>query len=112
MLSNIEPELRHIVETLRTGQLEHARCRTVELIESVLRMSNPMYREDKNSSGLSEGRPRYSLAPGSLRTLAQDLRKVSYTIRCGTRADALLIAERALALFLKPEALPTHIGTG
>lgn len=102
--ANIEPELRHIIGTLRAGDLEHARGRTVELIESVLRMSNPMYREDKNPSGVPRG-PVYNRAPGSLRALAERLREVCYTIRCGTPADALLIAERALALFLKPAAL-------
>jgi hypothetical protein len=56
MLSNIEPELRQIVEMLRAGNLESARGRTVELIESVLRMSNPMYREDRNPSGGRERR--------------------------------------------------------
>ncbi len=104
ILSNIEPELRQIIEILRAGNLELARGRTVELIESVLRMSNPMYREGKSSSG-SPGGPTHNRAPGDLRTLAQELREVSYTIRRGIPTDALLIAERALALFLKPEAV-------
>jgi hypothetical protein len=104
MLSNIEPELRQIIASLRAGNQENARGRAVELIESVLRMSNPMYREDKNPSGRDGGRVQNRL-PGSLRTLAQNLRDVSFTIRRGMPADALLIAERALALFLKAEAL-------
>ena len=104
LCSNIESELRHIIETLRTGNVEHARGRTVELIESVLQMSNPMYREDKNSA-TGAGGPAYSGAPGNLRALTEHLRDVCYTIRCGTAADALLVAERALVLFFKPEAL-------
>ena len=104
VLSNIEPELRHIVETLRTGNPEHARTRTVELIESVLRMSNPMYREAKNASA-SPGGSNHNLGPESLRALAQQLRDVCYTIRCGTSAEALLLAERALALFVKRDVL-------
>jgi hypothetical protein len=104
VLSNIEPELKHIIGTLRSGNLDHARSRTVELIESVLLMSNPMYREDKNPSG-GRGGQTYNRAPGTLRALTEHLREVSFTIRCGTPADALLIAERALALFLKPAVL-------
>lgn len=96
VLSSIEPELRHIVETLRTGNLEQARGQTTELIDSVLRMSNPMYREQKKP-----GAPLGSLAfhhePGKLRALAEQLREICYLIRCGTPQDALLSAEQALA---------------
>jgi hypothetical protein len=104
MLSNIEHELRQIIETLRVGNLESARGRTVELIESVLRMSNPMYREDVKPSE-SFGESTYKRAPGSLRTLAEELRHVSQKVRRGAPADALVIAEHALAAFLGPEAV-------
>jgi hypothetical protein len=103
-LSDIEPELRQVIETLRAGNVESARGRTVELIESVLRMSNPMYRENVNPAG-SSGKSTFTHAPGSLRTLAQELRDVSQMIRRGIPEDALQIAERALAEFLRPEAL-------
>ena len=98
MLSNIEPELRHIVEILRTGNLEQARSRAVELIDSVLSMSNPMYREDKKSTG-ALGDLTYQREPGKLRALAEQLRAICYAIRCGTPQDALLIAEKTLARF-------------
>lgn len=106
VLSNIESELRQIIEMLRTDDLENARGRTVELIESVLRMSNPMYRENTNQSG-SSGGPARSRAPGTLLALVQQLREVCFAIRRGTPTDALLIAERAAALFLNPET-PAH----
>ena len=104
MLSNIEPELRQIIEMLRAGNLECARGSTVELIESVVQMSNPMYREDLKPSR-EQGKSTYNHAPGSLRTLAQELRDVSQNIRRGIPTDALLIAEHALAVFLGPAAL-------
>lgn len=98
VLSNIEPQLKQIIETLRATNLERAGGLTAELIEAVLRMSNPLYREDKTL-------PRSHHAPASLRTLVEDLRLVSFTMRRGTPADALLLAERALAVFVKPEAV-------
>ena len=104
MLSNIEPDLRQIIGALQGGNLEAAQSRTVLLIESVLQMSNPMYREDKNPRDRPGETPCHH-APGSLRTLAQDLRDVSRTLRRGIPADALVIAERALAVLLRPEAL-------
>jgi hypothetical protein len=110
-LSDLEPELKQMIELLRAGNLEQARGLTVELIESALRMSSPTYREDKNLRGWAES-PAYSHAPGSLRKLAQDLRDVSFTLRRGVPADALLAAERALALFLKPQAPVTQIVAG
>jgi hypothetical protein len=104
MLSGIESELRGIIETLKSGPVEDARGPTVKLIGFVLRTSNPMYREEKHSRGSLEGATG-SRPPGSLRAVAEDLRKVCHTMRCGTPADALPIAERALALFLEPKAL-------
>jgi hypothetical protein len=100
VLSSIKPELRHIVATLQTGNLEQARGRTVELIESVLRMSNPMYREDRKPLGSLA----FNYEPGKLRALAQQLREICYLIRCGTVQDALLSAEQALAALDEAEA--------
>jgi hypothetical protein len=49
-------------------------------------------------------RPRYNRAAGKLRILTKDLRDVSFTMRRGTQADALGLAEPALVAFLRPEA--------
>ena len=106
MISNVEPDLRQIIQSLRDGNLETAKYRTVELIESAFKMSGPMYREEKNMQpGPQPERPAYNRAAGKLRILTKDLRDVSFTMRRGTQADALVMAERALMVFLKPEAL-------
>ena len=46
-ISKVEPDLRQIIQSLRDGNLEKAKDRTVELIESAFRMSGPMYREER-----------------------------------------------------------------
>jgi hypothetical protein len=51
MISNVEPDLRQIIQSLRDGNLEMAKDRTVELIESACRMSGPMYREETMQPG-------------------------------------------------------------
>ena len=104
MLSNVEPDLRRIIQTLREGNLESAKDRTVELIESAFLMSGPMYREEDKQPGSRPERPTYNRAAGKLRILTKDLRDVSFTMRRGAPADALVMAERALVVFLKPEA--------
>lgn len=105
MLSDVEPDLRQIIKTLRDGNnLQNAMDRTVELIESTFRMSCPMYREENKLSAGGPERPTYDYAAGKLRTLTKDLRDVSFTMRRGAQTDALAMAERALALFLEPEA--------
>ena len=104
MISNVEPDLRQIIQSLRDGNLETAKDRTVELIESAFKMSGPMYREEARQPGPQPERPAYNRAAGKLRILTKDLRDVSFTMRRGTQADALEMAERALAVFLKPEA--------
>ena len=105
MISNVEPDLRQIIQTLRDGNLEKAKDRTVELIESAFRMSGPMYREATTQPGPQLGRPAYNRAAGKLRILTKDLRDVSFTMRRGTQADALGMAERALVAFLRPEVM-------
>src|SRR6266566_5412193 len=105
MLSNVEPDLRRIIQSLREGNLENAKDRTVELIESAFLMSGPMYREEDKQAGPQPERPTYNRAAGKLRILTKDLRDVSFTMRRGTQADALLMAERALVVFLKLEGL-------
>ena len=40
-ISEVEPDLRQIIQTLRDGNLETAEDRTVELIECTCRMSGP-----------------------------------------------------------------------
>ena len=45
-ISKVEPDLRQIIQNLHDGNLEKAKDRTVELIESAFRMSGPMYREE------------------------------------------------------------------
>src|SRR5882672_11039681 len=105
-ISKVEPDLREIIQNLRDGNLEKAKDRTVELIESAFRMSGPMYREATTPPGPQQERPAYNRnrAAGKLRILTKDLRDVSFTMRRGTQADALGMAERALVAFLKPEA--------
>ena len=103
-ISKVEPDLRQIIQNLRDGNLEKAKDRTVELIESAFRMSGPMYREENAQPGPLLERPAYNRAAGKLRILTKDLRDVSFTMRRGTQADALGLAERALVVFLKPEA--------
>ncbi len=107
-ISKVEPDLRRIIQNLRDGELEKAMDRTVELIESAFLMSGPMYREETRQPGPQPERPAYNRAAGRLRTLTKDLRDVSFTMRRGTQADALGMAERALVVFLRPEALAGH----
>jgi len=102
-ISKVEPDLRLIIQSLRDGNLEIAKDRTVELIESAFLMSGPMYREEEKQPGPRAERPTYNRAAGRLRTLTKDLRDVSFTMRRGTQADALQMAEHALVVFLKPE---------
>src|SRR5436190_7614101 len=103
-ISKVEPDLRQIIQNLRDGNLENAKDRTVALIESAFRMSGPMYREENTAAGASIGiSPTYTRAAVKLRILTKDLRDVSFTIRRGTQADALEMAERALVVFLRPE---------
>ena len=104
-ISQVEPELRQIIQILRDGNLEMAKDRTVELIESACRMSGPMYREEIVQQGPRQEKPTYNSAAGKLRILAKALRDVSFTMRRGTQADALEMAERALAGFLGPERM-------
>jgi hypothetical protein len=105
MISKVEPDLRQIIQNLRDGNLEKAKDRTVELIESAFRMSGPMYREETIKPGPQLERPTYNHAAGKLRILTKDLRDVSFAMRRGTQADALGMAERALVVFLRPEAV-------
>src|SRR5579863_461118 len=107
-ISKVEPDLRRIIQNLRDGELEKAMDRTVELIESAFQMSGPMYREETRQPGPQPERPAYNRAAGRLRTLTKDLRDVSFTMRRGTQADALGMAERALVVFLRSEALAGH----
>jgi hypothetical protein len=102
-ISKVEPDLRQIIQTLRDGNLELAKDRTVELIESACLMSGPMYREEIVQGGPPPERPTYNRAAGKLRILAKDLRDVSFTMRRGTQVDALAMAERALVAFLAAE---------
>ena len=101
MIADVEPDLRQIIQTLRAGNLEKAKDRTVELIESAFRMSGPMYREEIMKPGPQTDQPAYNRAAGKLRILTKDLRDVSFTMRRGTPADALEMAERALVAFLE-----------
>ena len=103
MISNVEPDLRQIIQTLRDGNLEMAKDRTVELIECTCQMSGPMYREEIMQRGRQPDKPTYNRAAGKLRILTKDLRDVSFTMRRGTQVDALKMAERALVVFLGPE---------
>ena len=106
MISDVVPNLRQIIECLRDGNLQSAKDRTVALIESAFQMSGPMYREENTGAGASVGNSlKYTRAAGKLRILTKDLRDVSFTMRRGTQADALEMAERALAVFLRPEGL-------
>jgi hypothetical protein len=105
MISKVEPDLRQIIQNLRDGNVKIAMDRTVELIESAFRMSGPMYREEIAQPGPQQERPTYNRAAGRLRILTKDLRDISFTLRRGTQADALGMAERALAVFLRPEAV-------
>jgi hypothetical protein len=104
-ISKVEPDLRQIIQNLRDGNLEKAKDRTVELIESAFRMSGPMYREQTTQPVSQLERPAYNRTAGKLRILTKDLRDVSFTMRRGTQADALGMAERALVAFLRPEAV-------
>ena len=104
-ISKVEPDLRQIIQNLREGNLEKAKDRTVELIESAFRMSGPMYREETTQPGPQLERPAYNRAAGKLRILTKNLRDVSFTLRRGTQADARGMAERALVAFLRPEAV-------
>jgi hypothetical protein len=104
-ISKVEPDLRQIIQNLRDGNVEKAKDRTVELIESAFRMSGPMYREEITQPGPQQERPAYNRAAGKLRILTKDLRDVSFTMRRGTQADALGMAERALVAFLRPEVV-------
>jgi hypothetical protein len=103
VISNVEPDLREIIQTLRDGKLEIAKDRTVGLIERACRMSGPMYREEITQPGAQRDRPTYNRAAGKLRILTKDLRDVSFTMRRGTAVDALEMAERALFVFLAVE---------
>jgi hypothetical protein len=103
MISEVEPDLRQIIETLRDGNLETAKHRTVELIECTCRMSGPMYREESIRPGPRPEVPEYKSAPAKLRMLTKDLREVSFTMRRGTQVDALQMAERALSVYLAAE---------
>jgi hypothetical protein len=105
VISDVEPDLRQIIQSLRDGNLEKATNRTVELIEAAFRMSGPMYREETVATGPQAERPAYNRAAGKLRILTKDLRDVCFTMRRGTQADALEMAERALVVFLRPEVL-------
>jgi len=104
-ISKVEPDLRQIIQNLRDGNLEKAKDRIVELIESAFRMSGPMYREATTQPGPQLGLPAYNRAAGKLRILTKDLRDVSFTLRRGTEADALGRAEHALVAFLRPEVM-------
>jgi hypothetical protein len=95
-----EPDLRQMIQTLRDGNLELAKDRTVALIECACLMSGPMYREEIIQPGPAPERPTYNRAAGKLRILAKNLRDVSFTMRRGTQGDALKMAERALVVFL------------
>ena len=111
MIADVVPNLQKIIQTLRDGNLENAKERTVALIESAFQMSGPMYREMDTVGGASlRMPPTYTRAAERLRILTKDLRDVSFTMRRGTQADALVMAERALAVFLRPETLIRHIG--
>lgn len=101
-ISNVGPEPRQIIQTLRDGNLEMAKDRTVELIECACQMSGPMYREEIMRGPQLE-KPTYNRAAGKLRILTKDLRDVSFTMRRGTQVDALKMAERTLVVFLGPE---------
>ena len=105
MISNVEPELRQMIQSLRDGNLEKAKDRTVELIESAFQMSGPMYREEIVQPGLRPDFPTYNRAAEKLRILTKDLRDVSFTMRRGTQADALELAERALVAYPGPEGV-------
>jgi len=85
--------------------LEKAKDRTVELIEHALRMSGPMYREEAIQPGPRRGHPSHNGAAGKLRILTKDLRDISFYNAARTQADALEMAERALIVFLRPEAV-------
>jgi hypothetical protein len=105
MISEVEPDLRQIIQTLRDGHLETAKDRTVELIECACRMSGPMYREEniRPGPGPRPQIPEYKRAAVKLRILTKDLREVSFTMRRGTQVDALQMAERALSVYLAAE---------
>jgi hypothetical protein len=103
MISEVEPDLRQIIQTLRDGHLETAKDRTVELIECACRMSGPMYREENIRPGPRPQIPEYKSAAVKLRILTKDLREVSFTMRRGTQVDALQMAERALSVYLAAE---------
>ena len=105
MISDVEPDLRQIIQTLRDGNLAKAKDRTVELIECTCRMSGPMYREERIRPGQRQDAPGYKSAAVQLRILTNDLRKVSFTMRRGTQIDALEMAERALTVFLSLETV-------
>ena len=104
-ISKVEPDLRQIIQNLRDGDLEKAKDRTVELIESAFRMSGPMYREETMRSGSQLEPPAYNRAAGKLRILPRTCGM--FLSQCGVarRQNALGMAERALAVFLKPEAV-------
>jgi hypothetical protein len=106
MISEVEPDLRQIIQTLRDGNLETAKDRTVELIECTCRMSGPMYREEDIRPGPRPQIPEYKSAAVKLRILTKDLREMSFTMRRGTQVDALQIAERALSVYLAAEPVP------
>jgi hypothetical protein len=78
MISEVEPDLRQIIQNLRDGNVEKAKDRTVELIECAFRMSGPMYREECLTPGPEQDRPTYNRSAGKLRVLAKDLRDVSF----------------------------------
>ena len=103
MISEVEPDLRQIITTLRDGNLETAKDLTVELIECTCRMSGPMYREESIRAGPRPGVPEYKSATVKLRILTKDLREVSFTMRRGTQISALHMAERALSVYLAPK---------
>jgi hypothetical protein len=105
MISDVAPDLRQIIQTLRDGNLEIAKGRTADLIESANRMSGPMYREERVRPGPPQDHPVYQTAAAKLSTLTQNLREVSFTMRRGTPVNALQLAERALSVFLESEGV-------
>jgi hypothetical protein len=72
MISNVEPDLREIIQNLRDGDLEKAEDRTAKLIESAFGMSGPMYREEIIQPGPKLERPQtYNRAAGKLTILTK-----------------------------------------
>jgi hypothetical protein len=104
-IASVEPDLRQIIRILRDGQVGTAQGRTVDLIAHTCRMSGPMYREEIAQQGPDRDRPTYQRAAGRLGILTKDLREISFTMRRGTPAAALVLAERALDVFLAADTV-------